>query len=75
MVDVAAAGEPSEAFALRLLRERRVAVVPGSAFGDGGEGMVRVSLAAAEDAIRLGLERLATELGAPSRVERAAVES
>jgi aspartate/methionine/tyrosine aminotransferase len=72
MVDVAAAGEPSEAFALRLLRERRVAVVPGSAFGDGGEGMVRVSLAASEDAIRLGLERLGAELGARSRKERAA---
>lgn len=66
MVDVAAAGEPSEAFALRLLRERRVAVVPGSAFGEGGEGMVRVSLAATEQAVAVGLERLAAELGTPS---------
>jgi aspartate/methionine/tyrosine aminotransferase len=72
MVDVAGAGEPSEAFALRLLRERHVAVVPGSAFGQVGEGMVRVSLAADEATIRRGLEELAAELGARSRVDRAA---
>ena len=51
--------EPSEAFARRLLAERQVAVTPGSAFGAGGEGMVRVSLAASEEAIATGLERLA----------------
>jgi len=62
MVDVASAGEPSETFALRALREHRVAVVPGSAFGEGGEGMVRVSLAASEEAIAAGLERLAAAL-------------
>lgn len=71
MVDVAAAGEPSEAFALRALRERRVAVVPGSAFGEGGEGMVRVSLAASEDAIASGLARLTAALGAPSDAQPA----
>jgi len=75
MVDVARAAEPSEAFALRLLRERHVAVVPGSAFGDGAEGMVRVSLAASEEAIRSGLERLATELERASGGERAAARS
>ena len=74
MVDVAAAEEPSEAFALRLLRERHVAVVPGSAFGEGGEGMVRVSLAASEDAIRLGLDRLAAELRPSSSVARTAAK-
>jgi aspartate aminotransferase len=74
MVDVAAAEEPSEAFALRLLRERHVAVVPGSAFGEGGEGMVRVSLAASEDAIRLGLDGLAAELRPSSSVARTAAQ-
>jgi aspartate/methionine/tyrosine aminotransferase len=74
MVDVAAAEEPSEAFALRLLRERHVAVVPGSAFGEGGEGMVRVSLAASADAIRLGLDRLAAELRPSSSVARTAAQ-
>jgi aspartate aminotransferase len=58
MVDIGEA-EPSEAFAHSLLKERRVAVTPGRAFGACGEGMVRVSLAASEEAIAAGLERLA----------------
>jgi aspartate/methionine/tyrosine aminotransferase len=72
MVDVSTAGEASEPFALRLLRDRRVAVVPGSAFGANGEGMVRVSLAAAPETIELGLERLATTLRSRSTASEAA---
>jgi aspartate/methionine/tyrosine aminotransferase len=56
MVDV---GGPGDAFAERLLRERRVAVVPGGAFGAEAADMVRVSLAAADEAVETGLERLA----------------
>jgi succinyldiaminopimelate transaminase len=37
-------GEDAEAFALRLLDERGIAVAPGSFFGPGGEGHVRVAL-------------------------------
>lgn len=59
MVDVCAATPDSEQFALRLLAERHVAVAPGSAFGQGGEGMVRVSLAADRGALLEGLDRLA----------------
>jgi aspartate/methionine/tyrosine aminotransferase len=59
MADVSAAGLPAPEFARRLLLERRVAVVPGDAFGDGGAGMVRVSLAAADDAVAEGVGRLA----------------
>jgi aspartate/methionine/tyrosine aminotransferase len=62
MVDVSAAGEPSQEFAFRLLRQRQVSVVPGSAFGANGESMVRVSLAAALADVELGLERLAAQL-------------
>ena len=40
---VAVSGLPSEDFCQRLLREKRVAVVPGTAFGDSGEGFVRIS--------------------------------
>jgi len=58
--------ESSERFSHRLLRDRHVAVVPGSAFGEGGEGMVRLSLAAPPDAIEAGLERLASLLAPPS---------
>jgi len=59
MVDVARAGD---AFAHRLLLERRVAVVPGAAFGDAGRGFVRISLAAPDDALDAGLDRLAAAL-------------
>jgi aspartate aminotransferase len=59
MVDVSGATGDSEAFALRLLDERHVAVSPGSAFGAAGEGMVRVSLASERTALLAGLDRLA----------------
>jgi aspartate/methionine/tyrosine aminotransferase len=64
MVDVSAAGKPAPEFAKELLLERRVAVVPGDAFGAGGAGMVRVSLAAAEEAIATGVGRLAEAVAA-----------
>jgi aspartate aminotransferase len=57
--------EPSEPFARRLLEERRVAVTPGSAFGANGEGLVRISLAASEEAIVIGLERLGEAVSGP----------
>ena len=62
LVDVAAAGVDSRTFALALLDEHGVAVVPGSAFGAGAEGLVRVSLCVAEDAISEGLQRLGSAL-------------
>jgi aminotransferase len=43
---VAGTGLSSREFALRLLREQRVAVVPGPAFGPSGEGFVRCAYAA-----------------------------
>ncbi len=58
-VDVSSAGLPSRDLALRLLEERGVAVAPGTAFGGGGEGFVRVSLAASEENLTEGLQRLA----------------
>ena len=36
-------GMTSEEFCTALLREEKVAVVPGSAFGESGEGFVRIS--------------------------------
>ena len=72
MVDVERAGESSERFAHRLLRDRHVAVVPGSAFGEGGEGMLRISLAASPVAIEAGLERLESLLAPSATNARAA---
>lgn len=40
---IASTGLSSEEFCERLLREHKVAVVPGNAFGDSGEGHVRIS--------------------------------
>ncbi|MGC9189471.1 MAG: pyridoxal phosphate-dependent aminotransferase [Conexivisphaera sp.] len=51
-------GMSSAELARALIQEERVAVVPGSAFGRGGEGHVRISLAASMDAIGRGLDGL-----------------
>ena len=59
MVDISAAGMDSWAFCRRLLDATEVALVPGSAFGAGGEGYARVSLAAADHTVTEGMRRLA----------------
>jgi aspartate/methionine/tyrosine aminotransferase len=46
-------------FALSLLQETRVAVAPGSAFGNGGEGAIRICCAADESVLEPAMERLA----------------
>ena len=51
-------GIPSREFAMRLLKEKHVVVVPGTGFGDGGEGFVRLAYATSEDNIREGLRRM-----------------
>ena len=51
-------GMDDETFAQKLLEEERVAVVPGSAFGPGGEGYVRGSYATAYEKIEQALEHM-----------------
>ncbi|MDO9545719.1 MAG: aminotransferase class I/II-fold pyridoxal phosphate-dependent enzyme [Pelolinea sp.] len=51
-------GLNDEEFSERLLQEKHVAVVPGSAFGPGGEGFVRCSYATAFDQIEEALDRI-----------------
>lgn len=51
-------GLSDDEFAERLLHEKHVAVVPGSAFGPGGEGFVRCSYATAFDQIEEALDRI-----------------
>lgn len=60
--DVRASGMPSRDFAFTLLRERAVAVAPGTAFGPGGEGYVRISLATEPAALYEGIDRIITAL-------------
>ncbi|MFW6018512.1 MAG: pyridoxal phosphate-dependent aminotransferase, partial [Halapricum sp.] len=50
--------EDSEAFAEALLEEEHVAVVPGTAFGEGGEGHLRVSYATGMDDLKEALDRI-----------------
>lgn len=56
--NVAVTGMDDETFAQKLLDEENVAVVPGSAFGAGGEGFVRCSYATAYEKIEEALHRL-----------------
>ena len=46
----------------RLLDEHRVVVAPGEGFGPSGVGWARLSLATPDEALDLGLERLAAAL-------------
>lgn len=51
-------GMTSEEFATRLLNEEKVAVVPGTAFGDCGEGFLRISYAYSLDDLKEALGRV-----------------
>ncbi len=51
-------GMTSEEFANRFLQEEKVAVVPGTAFGDCGEGFLRISYAYSLDNLKVALGRL-----------------
>lgn len=48
----------SEEFATKLLMEEKVAVVPGTAFGDCGEGYLRISYAYSLDNLKMAIERI-----------------
>ena len=51
-------GMSSEEFATELLEKEHVVVVPGTAFGDSGEGFVRISYAYSLDALKEAIKRL-----------------
>lgn len=55
---ISVSGMTDEEFAQRLLQEEKVAVVPGSAFGAGGEHFVRCSYATAYEKIEEALFRM-----------------
>jgi aspartate/methionine/tyrosine aminotransferase len=58
MADVSGAGIPSAEFALDLLRDRRVGVAPGTAFGSVASGAVRIVLASSEQDLAEGVSRI-----------------
>ena len=51
-------GMTSEEFATRFLEEEKVAAVPGTAFGDCGEGFLRISYAYSLDDLKVAIGRL-----------------
>ena len=51
-------GMTSDEFATTLLQEEKVAVVPGTAFGDCGEGFLRISYAYSIENLKIALDRI-----------------
>jgi aminotransferase len=56
--NIAVTGMDDETFAQKLLEEERVACVPGSSFGAGGEGYIRCSYATAYEKLEEALRRM-----------------
>jgi aminotransferase len=56
--DVRSSGLTSREFSLRLLQEKKVACVPGTAFGASGEGHIRCSYATSMEKIKIAMERI-----------------
>ena len=56
-------GMSSDEFALRLLEEEKVAVVPGTAFGDSGEGFLRISYAYSIESLKEAIGRIESFIG------------
>lgn len=60
---ISSTGLTSRDFSMKLLHGHKVAVVPGTAFGPGGEGHVRCSFATGLDQIKIAMERMARFVG------------
>lgn len=57
-INIKSSGMGSEEFAYKLLEEKQVVVVPGTAFGDAGEGYIRLSCASSKENIVSGLNKM-----------------
>ena len=62
--DIRKYGMTSEEFATDLLEKEHVVVVPGTAFGDSGEGFIRISYAYSLDALKEAIKRIESYLKA-----------
>lgn len=60
---VKSTGLDDETFAERLINEQRVAVIPGSAFGGGGEGHIRIAYCKSYGQCEIALERIRKFVG------------
>ncbi len=64
-------GMTSEEFAFALLDAEKLAVVPGSAFGDSGEGFIRISYAYSLDKLKIAMKKLGHYIeGLRNKIER-----
>jgi aminotransferase len=61
--DITSTGLKSTNFSLQLLRSKKVAVVPGSAFGVSGEGFVRCCFATGFDKLKEAMDRISEFVG------------
>lgn len=59
LIDVSATGLDGETFATRLLEEKKVAVMPGSSFGEQATEFVRLSLTVSDDVLADAVDRIA----------------
>lgn len=57
-ISIKETGMSSEEFAMKLLEQEQVVVVPGDAFGNFGEGYIRISFATSMENIEKGMDRL-----------------
>lgn len=63
LLDVTATGLNGEEFAWELLREEKVAVMPGTSFGDQAAGFLRISLTVPDDVVATAMDRIADLAG------------
>jgi arginine:pyruvate transaminase len=63
LLDVTATGLGGEEFAWELLREEKVAVMPGTSFGDQAAGFLRVSLTMPDEVVETAMNRIASLAG------------
>ena len=61
--DIRQFGMSSDDFALKLLNEKKVVVVPGNAFGESGNGFIRISYAYSIENLKTAMERLGRFVG------------
>jgi aminotransferase len=57
-VDVRSTGLSSDQFCEKLLRDQHVAIIPGNAFGQSGEGYVRISYSYSLDHLKIALDKI-----------------
>ncbi|MBD3181324.1 aminotransferase class I/II-fold pyridoxal phosphate-dependent enzyme [Candidatus Poribacteria bacterium] len=62
LIDISKSGMDSEAFALSLLKDKRVAVSPGTAFCPDGDNYIRICFAASEDNLKEGLNQICNHI-------------